>query len=92
MKLTDLEPRWTGFSKELIDGLSFLCPQCRSHRIAIHFTPPIDPDSWWDRIIQPRYAMVWQRSGDSFESLSLQPSIKSDEFHFSVTSGKIVLQ
>ena len=82
MKLTELEPRWTGIGGVIVDGITFLCPHCRTQRLGVKFSPPIDPDGWWDRILRPTYdgMNVWSRAaGETFETLTLSPSIDASE-------------
>lgn len=85
MKLTELEPRWATSmgSSAILDGITFLCPHCvaqnvKTQRLGVTFTPPIDPENWWPRVLQPTYAgvNVWKReSGETFETLTLAPSL-----------------
>lgn len=81
MKLTDLDPRWVGAGGEGVYntapdgtlvpaperhgvGVSFLCPcqACTAKRTG----PPHDP----------RPNQQWQRTGDTFETLQIAPSIQ----------------
>lgn len=87
-KLIDLGARWAGFGVPgLIDGVTFLCPHCvekgiRTQRLGVTFSPPIDPEGWWDKISQPTYAgrLVWKRErGETFETLTLSPSLNMNE-------------
>ena len=87
MKLSELNPRWSGLPGPIYDGVTFDCPHCRiaglsgdsCQRIGVTFTPPIDPDGWWSRISQPTYAgrLLWHREGDTFETLTLTPSVNT---------------
>ena len=64
-------------------GVSFDCPKCErqyNHRLAVYFTNPLDggPKVW-------RYGVeefLWNRSGDTFETLTLSPSINWLEGHW----------
>lgn len=98
MRLTELEPKWTGYGTDdygkIYDGISFLCPHCKVHRLAIHFMPPIDPENWWPRITHPTYhdLLVWTRvSGDTFDDLTITPSINVElaNWHGFITNGEI---
>ncbi len=103
MKLTDLEPRWVGITREAVGkwpeirfqvGVSFLCPCCRDQRIAVIFANFIDPNNTADRIqwAWPSVENKWQRSGDTFETLTLTPSIDVSQhghWHGSITNGEI---
>lgn len=63
MKLTELRPRYDAGS-----WLSFDCPKCKE-RLAVPVRPTPDgsaPD--------PR---AWDRTGDTFETLTISPSIDS---------------
>lgn len=100
MKLTELEPRWSGFPS-IITGVTFLCPHCKTQRLGVHFNPPIDPDGWWDKIARPTYIdiNVWTRiSGETFDTLTLTPSIDASEsgrinfpghWHGFITNGEV---
>lgn len=101
MKLTELNPRWVGYSGPIYDGISFDCPHCLAEglpvqRLAITFSPPIDPNGWWPRITQPTYVgqQVWKRiSGDTFENLTLNPSVNTNaagHWHGFITNGEAV--
>jgi len=97
MKLTELNPRWAGLPGPIIDGVTFDCPHCRKQRLGINFSPPIDPNGLWDKIAKPTYAgvNVWSRTGgDSFETLTLTPSINTQidvagHFHGFITNGEV---
>lgn len=76
-RLVDLDPRWVGrFHVDDIDrhglGISFDCPvhgpPCR---IVAPFDPPLDGKP-------PSVAkgVPWTRTGDTFETLTLTPSIR----------------
>jgi hypothetical protein len=68
--LVELDPRWTSTSDDRHGmGVSFNCPHCRVQRLAIWFANPLDggPPAPGER--------HWQRSGDTFATLSLTPSI-----------------
>lgn len=68
-------------------GLTFLCPHCREQRIAVMFKPFIDPDniaavSPWRLPDAPdpntgeiKAMHWWARSGETFEDLTLTPSV-----------------
>jgi hypothetical protein len=94
MLLSELAPRWIGFTQVFI-GVSFLCPHCREQRLAVHFNPPIDPQGWWDKMVRPTYEgiRVWNRvSGDTFDSLTLNPSINASDashWHGFIVNGEI---
>ncbi len=99
MKLTELNPRWVGLPGPIYDGVSFDCPHCRTQRLAIRFSPPIDPNDWWPNITQPTYAgqLVWTRTGgDTFDTLTITPSVDasgpvefSNHWHGFITNGEV---
>jgi len=90
MRLTELDPRWIGFGsyqsvpefqgKRWHIGISFNCPHCIDQRIAVFFSNAIDDGvAWafssWDILKEIQKRNLWQRTGESFEDLSLLPSI-----------------
>lgn len=90
MKLIDLSPHWIGLSNwaspsKFYVGVSFLCPHCpidapkhgpeRRRRLAVNFWPPIDPDGLLGRVFDLPNNGGHARTGDTFETLSLHPSV-----------------
>ena len=83
MKLTELNPRWVIAIPEMhrLDfegpwanrhgmGIAFDCPKCKTHRLAVMFTNPIDKG------LPAEGQNLWTiTSGDGFANLSLAPSI-----------------
>lgn len=65
--LEELDPRYVIDSSKRRVGVSFECPTCRNHRVAVNVDPPFDPG--------PPAGKAWQRTGVDFEDLSLSPSI-----------------
>lgn len=63
MRLSDLEPRWYEVSG-VRAGVTFLCPRCRDGRLAVPFA-------------DPTAGANWQRVGESFDDLTLTPSVAS---------------
>jgi len=109
MRLTDLNPRWVGAGGPGITdaqdrpvparhgvGLSFTCPcgKCDSDtaRCYVPFKNPLDggPE------LEPGRVDSWQRTGDTFENLTLTPSILRNPakggcgWHGYITNGQIV--
>ncbi len=99
MKLTDLNPRWlysglddegdlTADSRRV--GVTFDCPCGCSpdgQRVAIEFSNPIEGGA-------PTRSdgHTWQRTGETFETLTLSPSIlrrRACGWHGFVTNGEI---
>lgn len=101
MKLSELEPRWFDVPErgKSIDGVSFLCPCCQKARLAIQFTPMSKEDIHHrshqegdPHTIVPLEGLVWNRQGDTFDSLTLTPSIDSSisgHWHGFITNGEI---
>jgi hypothetical protein len=106
MKLVDLDPRWAVDADIVIGGVarhyenrhgmavSFECPCCfdpavghARTRLAVWFENPIDggpktddADKWWTR------------SGESFDTLTLSPSINAEahgHWHGSISNGQL---
>lgn len=107
MKLTELEPHWIGLNgwaaeEPFYIGLSFLCPHCpadapehgerRRRRLAVSFWPPIDPGNWLPRISAPPAIGHKRVSGDTFDTLTLAPSVGFDSighWHGHIIDGLI---
>ena len=84
MELIDLNPEWVGAGGEGVYnadmtpaeerhgvGISFDCPCGCDNRLFVTIDPPMDGKGIWDN---NRYS--WKRTGDNFENLTLNPSIK----------------
>lgn len=101
MKLTDLDPSWIveGAGRNGM-GVMFWCPHCRDRYVGVMFANPIDrgpppteasrtrTDANGVRTVEP----LWQRTGETFETLTLTPSIdvsKSGHWHGFVTNGEV---
>lgn len=101
MRLVDLDPHWVGAGGEgIFDkdanpvpgrhgiGVSFDCPCGCTYRCFIPFANPLDGGP-------PYLSVTWHREGDTFETLTLTPSIlRSREkggcgWHGFVTAGEI---
>jgi len=103
MKLSDLEPHWVGLQPGHAIGMTFLCPHCRKTRIGVLFDVPIGAYEPCDMIAESlRNAMIkhcveagmkqWHRTGETFDNLSLQPSIDTSQFqhwHGHIENGEI---
>ena len=103
MKLTDLNPRWIGSGGEGVsdkDGdpvperngvaISFECPCGRGDRVCIEFNNPTDGLGPHDPTRN-----LWNRTGETFETLTLTPSIQRAEpagchWHGFITNGEII--
>ena len=85
MRLVDLAPRWVGLgvSKDAI-GITFKCPHCLTQRIGVMFSVPVrrgdlPTDVHWadhpDIAFLTPGQKAWTREGDTFDTLTLSPSI-----------------
>lgn len=102
MRLTELNPKWIGIHNisagvDIRIGMRFDCPGCRQTRIVVAFANPIDPanalaNTTWRPGIPLMAGLQWSRTGDTFDSISLVPSIDRSEdghWHGCVNSGEI---
>lgn len=88
VKLTTLHPKWVIHGENNQEhGLQFDCPE--GHPSCWH-TVPFTPDlagnvaATWQQ-----NGAVWSRVGETFETVSLQPSIRSScGFHGYITLGE----
>jgi hypothetical protein len=92
MRLIDLKPRWWALTGRHGQGVSFDCPHCvearvaRPQRIAVAFENPLDGG---ERAPDDTH---WTRTGDTFDGLTLNPSIDGSHlghWHGWVTAGAI---
>jgi len=105
MKLIELDPHWVGGGGDGVTqngqpvprregvGLGFDCPCGCDSRMYVGFANPLDGGPAYD----PRPNAQWQRTGDTFEALTLTPSIlrrqvngKGCSWHGFITNGEIV--
>ena len=90
MKLTELDPRWTTHEKgRKGQGIVFLCPHCKTHFIAVFFANPLDGGAALPAPSDSQNAYRWQRTGETFDILTLIPSINAPCWHGFVTNGEI---
>jgi hypothetical protein len=97
MKLIELNPRWVGAGGEGVYnadgtpaeerhgvGISFDCPCGKEEcgKVFVTIDPPMDGKGPWDN---NRYS--WKRTGDTFETLTLTPSILRVKGHTDVNGG-----
>jgi hypothetical protein len=82
-------------------GVTFWCPHCRNIRLGVAFKNPIDGGT--DDNMTPHHDGLghvlphqpvpeWVRSGDTFEDLTLSPSVDtsaSGHWHGFITNGSI---
>lgn len=104
MKLTELNPHWITFSQNcgvpVYIGMTFRCPHCpagdrgETGYIAVYFDKPVDPEQWLPRC-EPLGKLAefqWHRVGETFETLTLTPSINAGgvgHWHGWITNGEI---
>jgi hypothetical protein len=95
MKLTDLNPRWfvleTGGQRV---GLTFECPHCRAQRLGVvfHHAGHEAIDDTYIRAHSPTTNHIWAATGETFEALTLSPSVDasaSGHWHGFIMSGEI---
>jgi hypothetical protein len=101
MKLSELNPRWIGCLWDCLKGIkfgiTFDCPHCRDQRLAILFKNPFGdleklPLALWADPRKDQAANLWEREGETFELISLSPSIDAGPFghwHGFITKGEI---
>ena len=92
IKLTELDPRW-GAEDDNRYCLIFECPvpDCPMKYIAVPFKTFIGYD--------PEKHHIWTKAGDTFETISLSPSVDATRnkkgeltgclFHGSITNGEV---
>jgi Family of unknown function (DUF6527) len=77
-QLIDCNPRWvnwTGREGDPVDAIHFDCPEGHvGCGITIPFTPALDGSS---QPVKQRNGAQWERTGDTFETLTLSPSIRT---------------
>lgn len=95
MHLTDLDPGWfsTGDGRNGM-GVTFDCPHCAAtgayQKLGIWFANPIDGGPAAPPGVEPKPR--WQRTGETFETLTITPSIDasaSGHWHGWITNGEI---
>lgn len=100
MILSELNPHWTGYGdadNPIITGITFDCPHCKTQRLGVSFYPPIDPKGWIAKGVEiPKAEKCWNRTGDTFETISLSPSIDTNSridvpghWHGFIVNGEI---
>lgn len=98
MKLIDLKPHWIGLGEPcwgIIIGITFLSPTTQLQRLGVLFQNLIDPNGWINKLGNPIFFADqnrWLRSGETFETMSLTPSVdfsKYKEWHGFIANGEI---
>ena len=79
MKLAELDPRWCSTAGRHGMGISFNCPCCLAKGIldrwVVYFAKPIDGGEPFPMEPGQKDRMRWSRQGDTFETLTLAPSV-----------------
>lgn len=94
MRLIDLDPRWYthGNSPDIV-GVTFDCPCCGGKtRLGVLFVEEIDRDGLPNDVHWSIKGTKWHRQGETFETLTLSPSIDASHFghwHGFITNGEI---
>lgn len=102
MRLKDLSPRWLAYGGNARAGLAFLCPCCRATWLSCGFVAmkisdqSIAVEDAMDDgdalpIVPFRQGFAWKRAGDTFETMTVTPSIDasaSGHWHGFITNGE----
>ena len=104
MKLIDLQPHWIVLPNANEKyGVTFRCPHCppgergETTYLGVWFAQPLDPDNhpdinWPDYMLTHPERKYWQRTGETFETLTLWPSVDASQhghWHGFVSNGEI---
>jgi hypothetical protein len=107
MRLIELDPHWItlGSDKSGDDrlGITFRCPHCppgergETTFLGVWFVEPVDPNehpeiNWPTYMLQHPERKYWHRTGESFETLTLSPSVdasKVGHWHGFITNGEV---
>jgi hypothetical protein len=96
--------RGSGENNNRLVALNFQCPCCFKQRLSVKLANPIDGGPPEPGIPEPenatpeqkeivrRYNLRWQRTGDTFETISLSPSVDvsdSGHWHGFITNGEV---
>ena len=76
-RLVDCNPDFRSYDGRdgALDALAFACPEGHIDcRIIVPFTPALDGAA---QPVKQRNGAQWSRTGDTFETLTLQPSIRT---------------
>ncbi len=97
-RLVDLNPRWVGIHNFDVNsiyyiGVTFDSPTT-GKRLAVLFEPAIDPAGLAAKYGWSTYfpeSKKWQRTGETFDSLTLSPSLdfsSSGDWHGFINNGR----
>jgi hypothetical protein len=84
--LIELNPEWIGLTRTSSgEGMTLVCPTCGPrHCLAVYFSNPLD-----GKESAPWQGMKWEREGDTFDTLTISPSINYPCFHGWIEDGKV---
>jgi hypothetical protein len=90
VKLVDLDPHWVSEPDRHGQGITFLCPCGCGERIGVSFRNPIDFGAPMASPIA--HSGHWDRAaGDTFEGLTLTPSIdRPKHWHGWIRTGEVL--
>jgi hypothetical protein len=97
-KLVDLDPRWVGFYDDdnlilSLIGVTFLCPICKDTKLSVFFRNPIEKiNSYKFNLDYAKEHTLWDRDGETFEHLTLRPSIdasREGHWHGFISNGVV---
>ncbi len=103
MRLTDLDPHWYAYAGRHGQGIDFDCPHCpagQRTKLAVAFANPLDggpPEELRDFKFPDGTAgrtVYWYRTGETFDMLSLSPSVDAQSrgvghWHGFITQGEV---
>lgn len=95
MRLTELNPHWYVLEAGgPVVGISFQCPHCQKERLGVAFHRDAN-DPMRDAYIMarsPETKHIWMATGDTFDGLTLSPSVDASAFghwHGFIVAGEI---
>jgi hypothetical protein len=98
MRLTELNPRWWASEGRHGQGITFRCPHCPPDTVVVlgvAFANPVDGGEPATDPLGPNDIIAvrphWNRTGDTFETLTLTPSILfHGHWHGFITNGEVI--
>jgi hypothetical protein len=89
MRLTELDPHWWAEIGRHGQGITFKCPHCDA-RLAPAFSNPLDGGEPAPDPNNSKPRPHWKRSGDTFDTLTLSPSINyPGHWHGFIIDGEV---
>lgn len=103
MRLIHYNPQWLNLGERFGLGITMECLNHSGHLSAILFSNPVDggppfQGSSWNQMLELVGSQLfrgcgdfrWERKGDTFETLTLLPSVNMHSCgHFNIESGEI---